>query len=72
MVEFFFLIVNIELLADDILTIQFVREFTRLGLDRAVGGVLALAFSRELSHVITSIVVAGRIGSAFVAGHIGN
>ncbi|XP_043695758.1 LOW QUALITY PROTEIN: protein TRIGALACTOSYLDIACYLGLYCEROL 1, chloroplastic [Telopea speciosissima] len=48
-------------------TIQFVREFTRLGLNRSVGAVLALAFSRELSPVITSIVVAGRIGSAFAA-----
>lgn len=48
-------------------TIQFVREFTRLGLNRAVGGVLALAFTRELSPVITSIIVAGRIGSAFAA-----
>ncbi|XP_031496579.1 protein TRIGALACTOSYLDIACYLGLYCEROL 1, chloroplastic [Nymphaea colorata] len=48
-------------------TIQFVREFTRLGLNRSVGGVLALAFSRELSPVVTSIVIAGRIGSAFAA-----
>lgn len=48
-------------------TIQFVREFTRLGLNRSVGGVLALAFSRELSPVVTSIVVAGRIGSAYAA-----
>lgn len=48
-------------------TIQFVREFTRLGLTRSVGGVLALAFSRELSPVVTSIVVAGRVGSAFAA-----
>ncbi|KAL0651653.1 hypothetical protein Bca4012_094344 [Brassica carinata] len=48
-------------------TIQFVREFTRLGLNRSIGGVLALAFSRELSPVITSIVVAGRMGSAFAA-----
>ncbi|XP_065877167.1 protein TRIGALACTOSYLDIACYLGLYCEROL 1, chloroplastic-like isoform X2 [Euphorbia lathyris] len=48
-------------------TIQFVREFTRLGLQRSVGGVLALAFSRELSPVVTSIVVAGRIGSSFAA-----
>lgn len=47
--------------------IQFVREFTRLGLNRAVGGVLALSFTRELSPVITSIIVAGRIGSAFAA-----
>ncbi|KAM7521691.1 hypothetical protein LguiA_011593 [Lonicera macranthoides] len=48
-------------------TIQFVREFTRLGLNRSIGGVLALAFSRELSPVITAIVIAGRIGSAFAA-----
>ncbi|GAA0161508.1 ATP-binding cassette [Lithospermum erythrorhizon] len=48
-------------------TIQFVREFTRLGLTRSVGGVLALAFSRELSPVITAIVVAGRMGSAYAA-----
>lgn len=48
-------------------TIQFVREFTRLGLNRAMGGVLALEFTRELSPVITSIIVAGRIGSAFAA-----
>ncbi|TYH55508.1 hypothetical protein ES332_D09G240000v1 [Gossypium tomentosum] len=48
-------------------TIQFIREFTRLGLNRSIGGVLALAFSRELSPVVTSIVIAGRIGSAFAA-----
>ncbi|WCJ37629.1 trigalactosyldiacylglycerol 1 [Euphorbia peplus] len=48
-------------------TIQFVREFNKLGLQRSVGGVLALAFSRELSPVVTAIVVAGRIGSAFAA-----
>ncbi|KAL3828040.1 hypothetical protein ACJIZ3_016842 [Penstemon smallii] len=48
-------------------TIQFVREFTRLGLNRSVGGVLALSFARELSPVVTAVVVAGRIGSAFAA-----
>ncbi|XP_026659676.2 protein TRIGALACTOSYLDIACYLGLYCEROL 1, chloroplastic [Phoenix dactylifera] len=48
-------------------TIQFVREFTRLGLHRSVGGVLALALSRELSPVVTAVVIAGRVGSAFAA-----
>ncbi|KAI5066032.1 hypothetical protein GOP47_0018656 [Adiantum capillus-veneris] len=48
-------------------TIQFVREFARLGLTRAVGGVLSLALSRELSPVVTAIIVAGRVGSAFAA-----
>jgi hypothetical protein len=46
---------------------QFVREFAKLGLTRSVGGVLALALSRELTPVITAIILAGRVGSAFAA-----
>eukprot|EP00270_Netrium_digitus_P008744 TRINITY_DN2626_c0_g4_i1.p1 TRINITY_DN2626_c0_g4~~TRINITY_DN2626_c0_g4_i1.p1 ORF type:complete len:407 (+),score=70.57 TRINITY_DN2626_c0_g4_i1:112-1332(+) len=48
-------------------TIQFVREFARLGLTRSIGGVLALALSRELSPVVTAIIMAGRVGSSFAA-----
>ncbi|KAK9115666.1 hypothetical protein Sjap_014613 [Stephania japonica] len=48
-------------------TIQFVKEFTRLGLNRLMDNVLVLAFSRELSPVIMSIVLARRMGSAFAA-----
>ena len=50
-----------------VFTIQFVREFARLGLTRSVGGVLGLALSRELTPVVTSIILAGRVGSAFAA-----
>ncbi|KAG6546224.1 hypothetical protein Mapa_012262 [Marchantia paleacea] len=50
-----------------VFTIQFVREFARLGLTRSVGGVLALALARELSPVVTAIILAGRVGSAFAA-----
>eukprot|EP00898_Chlorokybus_atmophyticus_P006121 jgi/Chlat1/650/Chrsp103S00007 len=50
-----------------VFTIQFVREFARLGLTRSVGGVLALALVRELSPAITSIIISGRVGSAFAA-----
>ncbi|KAG0571249.1 hypothetical protein KC19_6G222600 [Ceratodon purpureus] len=50
-----------------VFTIQFVREFARLGLTRSVGGVLALALARELSPVVTAIIMAGRVGSAFAA-----
>ncbi|KAL3677151.1 hypothetical protein R1sor_027099 [Riccia sorocarpa] len=50
-----------------VFTIQFVREFVRLGLTRSVGGVLGLALARELTPVITAIIVAGRVGSAFAA-----
>ena len=38
---------------------QFVREFAKLGLTRSVGGVLGLALSRELTPVVTSIILAG-------------
>lgn len=35
------------------------REFAKLGLTRSVGGVLALALSRELTPVVTCIILAG-------------
>lgn len=41
--------------------IQFVREFTKLGLTKSVGGVLALALSRELTPVVTCIILAGML-----------
>jgi len=50
-----------------VFTIQFVREFAKLGLTRSVGGVLALALARELTPVVTAIILAGRVGSAFAA-----
>lgn len=50
-----------------VFTIQVSREFISLGAESAVGGVLALALSRELSPVLTAVVLAGRVGSAFAA-----
>ncbi len=50
-----------------VFTIQVAREFLYLGAGAAVGGVLALSLSRELAPVLTAVVVAGRIGSAFAA-----
>jgi phospholipid/cholesterol/gamma-HCH transport system permease protein len=50
-----------------VFTIQVAREFVRFGQDWLVGGVLALALLRELAPVLTAIVLAGRIGSAFAA-----
>lgn len=43
-----------------VFTIQFVREFARLGLTRSVGGVLSLAFARELTPVIGSVIMVRR------------
>ena len=42
-------------------SMQFVREFAKLGLTRSVGGVLGLALSRELTPVVTSIILAGKV-----------
>ena len=50
-----------------VFTIQVAREFITLGAGNAVGGVLALSLSRELAPVLTAVILAGRVGSAFAA-----
>jgi len=40
------------------------REFINFGAGSTVGGVLALALTRELAPVLTGVVLAGRVGSA--------
>lgn len=50
-----------------VFTIQVAREFITLGAGNMVGGVLGLALARELSPVLTSVIVAGRVCSAFAA-----
>jgi len=50
-----------------VFTIQVSREFLNLGAGSAVGGVLALALARELAPVLTAVILAGRVGSAFAA-----
>ncbi len=50
-----------------VFTIQVAREFISFGAANMVGGLLAVTLSRELSPVLTAVVVAGRIGSAFAA-----
>ncbi len=50
-----------------VFTIQVAREFISLGAGTAVGGVLAISLSRELAPVLTAVVLAGRVGSAFAA-----
>ena len=50
-----------------VFTIQVAREFLDFGAGQAVGGVLALALTRELAPVLTAVVIAGRVGSAFAA-----
>jgi phospholipid/cholesterol/gamma-HCH transport system permease protein len=50
-----------------VFTIQVSREFINLGAGSAVGGVLAIALARELAPILTAVVLAGRVGSAFAA-----
>lgn len=50
-----------------VFTIQVSREFLNFGAVQAIGGVLALALSRELAPVLTAVVLAARVGSAFAA-----
>ncbi|MGB3534986.1 MAG: MlaE family lipid ABC transporter permease subunit [Microcoleaceae cyanobacterium] len=50
-----------------VFTIQVAQEFLSLGAVNFVGGVLALSLARELSPVLTSVIVAGRVCSAFAA-----
>lgn len=50
-----------------VFTIQVAREFINFGAGNSVGGVLAIALSRELAPVLTGVVLAGRVGSAFAA-----
>jgi phospholipid/cholesterol/gamma-HCH transport system permease protein len=50
-----------------VFTIQVAREFITFGASNLVGGVLAVALTRELSPVLTAVILAGRVGSAFAA-----
>lgn len=50
-----------------VFTIQVAREFIAFGLVQTVGGVLALALTRELAPVLTAVIITGRVCSAFAA-----
>ncbi|MCG9889808.1 MAG: MlaE family lipid ABC transporter permease subunit [Thermosynechococcaceae cyanobacterium MS004] len=50
-----------------VFTIQVAREFINFGLGSTVGGVLAVALTRELGPVLTAVILTGRVCSAFTA-----
>ncbi|HEY9698306.1 MAG TPA: MlaE family lipid ABC transporter permease subunit [Trichocoleus sp.] len=50
-----------------VFTIQVSREFINFGATSAIGGVLAISLARELAPVLTAVILAGRVGSAFAA-----
>nr|YP_009313439.1 Hypothetical protein ycf63 [Galaxaura rugosa]SCW21693.1 Hypothetical protein ycf63 [Galaxaura rugosa] len=50
-----------------IFTFQVAKELKYLGVPQLVGSVLIVTFIRELSPVLTAVIIAGRVGSAFTA-----
>nr|YP_009654309.1 hypothetical protein [Pleurostichidium falkenbergii]QCH39596.1 hypothetical protein [Pleurostichidium falkenbergii] len=50
-----------------VLALQIIKEFLYLNVGSLVGSVLAISFIRELSPVLTSIIVIGKIGSLFTS-----
>lgn len=50
-----------------VFTLQVVKEFLYLDATSIIGAMLSLAFIRELSPVLTAVVIAGRVGSSFTA-----
>nr|YP_009313643.1 Hypothetical protein ycf63 [Helminthocladia australis]SCW21897.1 Hypothetical protein ycf63 [Helminthocladia australis] len=50
-----------------IFTFQVARELTYLNATKLVGSILTVTFLRELSPVLTAVIVTGRIGSAYTA-----
>ncbi|WP_425058612.1 Intermembrane phospholipid transport system permease protein MlaE [Sporomusa carbonis] len=50
-----------------VMTVQTAHEFVKYGVQSSVGGLVVVAMGRELSPVLTGVVVAGRVGAAITA-----
>uniref|UniRef100_UPI003002797B probable ABC transporter permease protein Ycf63 n=1 Tax=Anunuuluaehu liula TaxID=3049639 RepID=UPI003002797B len=50
-----------------VFTLQVAKEFLYLNAVSLIGAILTLAFIRELSPVLTSVILIGRVGSCFTA-----
>ena len=50
-----------------VFTLQIVKEFLYLNVTSSLGAILSLAFVRELSPVLTNVILTGKIGSSFAA-----
>ena len=50
-----------------VFTLQVIQEFLYLDATSLIGAVLVLSFIRELSPVLMSVIIIGRIGSSFTA-----
>jgi phospholipid/cholesterol/gamma-HCH transport system permease protein len=50
-----------------VFVVQVGFNFTQMGAQSYIGGIVALALMRELSPVLVAIIIAGRVGSAMAA-----
>jgi len=50
-----------------VMTLQVAHEFIRFGAQSTIGGVIAIAITRELGPVLVGVVTAGRVGAAITA-----
>nr|WDB00092.1 MlaE family lipid ABC transporter permease subunit [Cyanidium sp. THAL103] len=50
-----------------IITIQIIKELLNFQAVKALGGLISIVFIREISPIITAIIMTARIGSAFTA-----
>lgn len=61
-------IVSLTLLfAGAVMTLQMVDTLVRYGAQTTIGGIIAVAISRELGPILVGVVLAGRVGAAITA-----
>lgn len=66
-VQSVFMVSVISAFTGMVMAVQTLDQFLRFGASRYIGGVIALSMVREMSPVLTGIVVAGRVGSSMAA-----
>ena len=63
----FLIVVITSLAAGTVLNIQVVAELSKQGASSAVGGLLALGLSREMSPLLTATLLTGKVATAYAA-----
>ena len=66
-VQSVFMVSVISAFTGMVMAVQTLDQFLKFGASRYIGGVIALSMVREMSPVLTGIVVAGRVGSSMAA-----
>lgn len=66
-VQSVFMVSVISAFTGMVMAVQTLDQFLKFGASGYIGGVIALSMIREMSPVLTGIVVAGRVGSSMAA-----